>query len=392
MAKEKPEEKKPTMPLTLDAIACKLNKQWGAGTMITGRELKTDPPRLPTGVFAVDYATGGGLPMNASTCFWGPESGGKSTLGINAMVMAQMFCWRCFKIDPLCECSQTSLMMRSVWLDVEGTFDRDWASNIGADPDRYLLTLAEYGEQYIDIAQAALKADDCGLVVLDSLAALSPAAEMEAAAEDQFMANQARMIGRAVRNIKQQLIRERKRGHSCLVLFVNQMRVKIGVMFGDPETMSGGFGMKHEFSLLLRCAKRSLKKDGPDKKYIDDVRKKNQADRFSFSIKKAKVQTIAGVGEYVRMSEDIPELGLSKGHVDDYSTLMTYAKTYDIVRKDGTEWRYFGYKSKTQEAIKEVWQKNIAEKMKTQQEIIERAKLRLMGSSEDEESPTPEEN
>lgn len=390
MAKEKEERKAPA-PVTLAVLAHKLNKQYGAGAMITGRELKTDPPRLPTGVFAVDYATGGGLPMNQSSCFWGPESGGKSTLGINAMAMAQLFCWRCFLIEPLCECSQGPLLMRSVWLDVEGTFDRDWAASIGADPDRYLLTLAEYGEQYIDIAQAALKADDCGLVVFDSLAALCSSAEMEAAAEDKFMANQAQMIGRAVRNIKQQLIRERKRGHACCVLFINQMRIKIGQMFGNPETMSGGWGMKHEFSLLLRLSKRALKKDGVDKKYIDEARKKPMADRFSLAVKKAKVQTIAGLGEYVRMSEDVPELGLEKGQVDDFSTLLTYAKTYGIVRKEGNEWRYFEYKAKTLDAVKEVWQKNLAERMKTQQEIIARAKQRL-GTSPDIDEPTsPEE-
>jgi len=274
---------------------------------------------------------------------------------------------------------------------VHNTYDRDWAGKIGADPDRYLLALAEDGEQYIDIAQTALKAEDCGLVVFDSLAALSPAAEMEAAASDKFMAIQAQMIGRAVRNIKQQLIRERKKGHPCCVLFVNQLRVKIGQMFGDPETMSGGYGMKHEFSLLLRCAKRTLKKDGPDKKYIDDHRKKNMADRFAFSIRKAKIQTIAGLGEYVRVSEDIPELGLTKGQVDDFSTLMTYAKTYGIVRKEGNEWRYFGYKAKNLDGIKEVWQKNLSEKMKTQREIIDRAKERLAGSPEVEEPGTPEE-
>lgn len=385
------DEKQGSRATTVAQIAAQMNRRCGAGTMILGREMKVDPPRLPTGVFSVDFATGGGLPLNASSCFWGPESGGKTTLAINAMVMAQSICWRCFQLVDHCECSQSAMRMLTTWLDVEGTFDRDWAASIGADPDRYLLTLADYGEQYIDIAQAVLKADDCGLVVFDSLAALSPVAEMEAAAESQFMARQAAMIGRAVRNIKQQLIRERKRDHPCLVLFINQMRVKLGQMFGDPETMSGGWGMKHEFSLLLRSAKRTLKKDGPDKKYVDEGRKKNMADRFAFSIRKAKVATLVGLGEYVRMTEDIPDLNLDKGQVDDFTTLMTYAKSYGVVEKDGSKWRYFGYKADGLDQIKQVWQQNLGEKMRTQGAIISRAKARLCGDTEAEETNTPEE-
>ncbi len=378
---KKADEKDVSQKVTLAQIACQMNKQCGVGTMSTGRQLVVDPPRVPMGVFAVDFATGGGLPLWATTCLWGPEGGGKSTLGINAMVTAQSLCWKCFLLREHCTCKGGPKLMDSSWLDVEGTFDRAWAEAIGVHPDRYVLTLADYGEQYANVAESVLRADDCGLVVIDSLASLVPSAEMDAAAEDQFMAKQAQLIGRMVRRLKQRLIRERKREHPCCVLFVNQMRKKLGVMFGDPETMSGGHGMLHEFSLLLRTVKKSLNKKGGDAKYVDAKRGKNIADRFSFSIRKHKVQTLAGIGEYVRMSEDSEELGLKKGQVDDFNTLMSYAKIYGVVTKDETKaggWRYFQIKSDSLDKIKQLWRRSLAEKIRAQSEIVKRAKQRLM--------------
>lgn len=379
--------------LSLDQVTRRINQEHGVGTVVTGRELVIDPPRLPTGVFAVDYATGGGLPIWGSTCFWGPDSGGKTTLGINAMVMAGQICWRCFNLISECSCSGNALRMKSSWIDIEGTFDRDWATKVGADPDSYILALAESGEQYINIATQVIKAEDCGLVVIDSLAALAPSSELEAAAEDQFIGLQARMITRMVRNLKQRLIRERKLGHPCAILFVNQMRTKIGQLYGDPETMPGGYGMKHEFSLLLRLVKKSLRKDGPDRKYFDAKRSKNQAERFSFSVKKAKVQTLAGVGEFVRVVEKMPELDLSPGMVDDYATLLSYCKTYNIITKDPKGgWRYFNFKANTLDQIREVWMRNPAQKVKAQKSVIEHAKIQFStqggrdtGSDEEED-------
>lgn len=385
--KEKPKS-------TLASIAASVNERCGMGTIVTGRELKIDPPRLSTGIFAVDFAIGGGLPIHATTCLWGPESGGKSNLGINAMSMVPKICWNCFNIISQCSCSTNPLKLRSAWLDVEGTFDRDWAEKIGADPNDYVLCLGEYGEQYSNIADDVLRADDCGLVVIDSLAALVPADEMDSAAEDQFYALQARLIGRMVRRIKQRLIRERRRGHPCTVLFINQMRTKIGKVFGDPETMPGGHGMKHEFSLLLRCVKKSMKAEGTDAKYTDEKRKKKLGERFSFSIRKAKVQTLAGVGEYVRLLEDIPAFDLKKGQVDDYSVLLNYAKQFGVVSKAGTAWKYFDRKADKLESIKNLWIKNVSQKVRTQQEVVNRAKAQYSGGDGEvnvEETDSPEE-
>lgn len=368
--------KKTDEATTLNKVMEVTNNECGEGTMFTGAGLKKDPHRLPTGVFTVDYSTGGGMPIWGTTCFWGPESGGKTNLCLNTVKMAGITCWRCFNTLDHCTCSQKSVPMRTAWGDVEGTLDRDWAEQIGADPERYVVFLADYGEQYVNIADNVLKADDCGLLVIDSLAAMVPAAEMDAAAEDQFYALQARMIGRMVRNLKQRLIRERKRGHPCTIAFVNQMRMKM-VTVGSPETMPGGHGMKHEFSLLLRCNKKALRK-GPDDKYIDKKRSKDIAQRFTFSIRKEKVLTLAGVGEYIRAKEDTPEYNLQAGQVDDYSTVLTKGKDVSLITKDGSRGWYYGTKKTAKlENIKTMWRTKPSEYYRFQKEIIDRAKAKL---------------
>lgn len=353
------------------------NRRCGPGTVFWGTGLKRDPSRLPTGVFPLDFASAGGLPVWGTTCFWGPDKGGKSSLAINAMRSTHSTCWRCFRPLEFCTCSQKPLEMRAYVGDVEGTLDRDWAAYIGADPEKYLVGLADYGQQHINIAESALRADDCGLVILDSLGALTPMEEIEGVMEDQFIGLQPRMITRMVRVLKQRLIRERKRGHPCAVVFVNQLRIKIGVMFGDPETMPGGKGLQHEFSLLFRCISKVLKKDGVDKKYVGKPGQ-TSAVRHSFSIRREKVLTLSGVGEYVRIREPMPALGLEKGMVDDFGTVMIHAKEHGVVEKKGNSWRCFpDYKASNLESLKTFWKKNRAAYMLVQQEIIKRAKARL---------------
>ena len=358
----------------LDKVIQVANQQCGPGTCVTGKEMKRDPPRMPFGIFAVDYATAGGSPIWGTTCLWGPNSAGKTSLALNAAAVAGDLCWRCFRPHELCTCSENPLRMRTFWADVEGCLRRDWAEAIGVDPARYVQALADYGEQYVNLCVSALQADDCGLVVVDSLAALTPAAEMEAASEDDFMALQPRMIGRAVRVMKQHLIRQGKRGHPCTVIFINQMRYKIGQMFGDKETMTGGEAMKHEFSLLLRCGKRAFG-ESDKKKYIIGSTKHEVASRHSFTVRKAKVLTLAGTGEYVRIKETLPELGLKKGSVDDLAVMMTYARKAGIVSQGkGKKWNYFDHTAKRLDDIKNLWMASPKERLRTSYEIIKRAK------------------
>lgn len=326
-------------PATMQGMMESVNKNYGVNTITSGVDMLGVIPRIPFGIFVADFNSGGGCPVYGTTCAWGKESSGKSTLGINLAVICNLLCWRCFKMVDFCECSQPPLRQTAYIGDTEGTWDKEWASAIGLPPESYYHGLADYGEQHINIADYALRADDCGLVVVDSLAQLIPESEMDAPLEDKFIGQQALLITRMVRKLKQRLIRERKRGHPCIIFFVNQLRNKIGVIYGSNETMSGGQGLKHEFSLLFRCNKLALKKSGgPDTKYYDTDRQLDMAGRHNIGIYKNKVAVLGSSGEYVRCTENVPELGLHKGQVDDINTVLSVAKDYDMFAKRGNKY------------------------------------------------------
>jgi len=334
-------EKAPTAPLTLANVVNMVNKNCGAGTISLGSASTKDPPRLPTGCFAVDYATGGGLPFHATSCFWGADQSAKTTLALKTMATSQHICFKCFKMLDRCTCNASPHITEGVFVDIEGTHDREWAEALGNNPAGYHLVLADSGEQAVDVVDYVLRADNCGLVVVDSVAGLVPSSEFESSAEDGFIAVQSRLISRFVRKTKQRLIIERKRGHNCLVIFINQMRLKIGG-YGDPETMPGGFAMKHEFSLLLRMGKKAMATavGKADAKYFDHARDKGMASRHSFSIKKEKVLTLSNVGEFVIVKETIPTIGLTKGDFDELNTVLTYAKDYGFIRQNEQTKKY----------------------------------------------------
>ena len=138
--------------------------------------------------------------------------------------------------------------------------------------------------------------------------------------------------------------------------------------------------MQHEFSLLLRMVKKSLDKKGQDSKFVDSARSKETAVRHSFAIRKEKVLTLAGVGEYLRIKEDMEEHALSKGQIDDFGTVMTYAKEYGIVSKEADHWMYFDRTARKLEEIRQVWKRRPDEYYYTQMEIVKRAKERLDSS------------
>lgn len=359
---------------TLDRMQTEQNKSQGDKTVLVGTAMRRDPPRLPTGIFAVDYVIGGGIPLWGTTCFWGPDAGGKTNMAISAAAVAQRLCWRCFSMSDHCTCKDGPLLMKVFWGDSEGTLDAKWASDIGVNMDSLYVGSGNYGESYINMAESAIQAEDCGLVIIDGLAALIPESELTAPMEDNFVATQARMVSRGVRKMKQRLVQERKKGHPVALLVTNQMRHKIGQMFGSPETMPGGFAMKHEFSLLLRCVHKAMKKEGVDAKFMDTSRQKNTAQRFAFSVKKTKVLTLAGIGEYVRVTEPIPEIGLMKGQISDHVTVYNLAREYEIIKKVTKGYDVDGSVFAKVEDIKDHWKANFQDYLKVQHAVIRAAK------------------
>jgi recombination protein RecA len=181
-------------------------------------------PRLETGVLALDLTLGGGLGMGRASMLYGERSAGKSTTGLIAMARLQ---------------KQRPDDVVAV-IDAEGTFDKGWAKKLGCDLSRIIIAEPESGEHAIDLADAMMRAKEVGMVVTDSIAALIPTKEIDESAMQEFMGLQARLIGKYVRKATQALLSERKRDHLVHCLFLNQFRMKVGLVFGDPRTLPGG--------------------------------------------------------------------------------------------------------------------------------------------------------
>lgn len=363
---------------TLEQVAIKINNSMGNNTITNGGVTLSNPQRLPFGIFPVDFATGGGIPLYSSTCLWGRKASGKTTLAIRAMKSAQEICWGCFNHLERCTCSTPSLKMKSLWCDAEGTLESSWVKAHGVEDTSFLLALCDYGEQYIDVACSALQSDDCGLVIIDSLAALTPLAEIENPTEKTNMGKHPAMVTRAVRKLKQRLIRERKKGHPCAVLFINQMRADPNIQYGSSDSMPGGHGSIHEYSLVLKCTKKSLSKD-KDKKFIDEDRNLNLASRHLIRIPFSKTFILRGSAEYVLISEPIPDYNLYKGEIDDYATTIKYAQNYEIITKTGNStYEYAGEKWASLKSIIEFFKEYKVEYFYLIRNIIQKARNNIL--------------
>lgn len=207
----------------LAAIMAKINKESGAKSIMVGSQVP-DCTRLPTGVFEFDLATGGGFPDNRMSIVYGPESSGKTNLAYKAMAMAQRCAVDCNK---------------AVFVDLEGTFDPKWAAQFGIDTDQLLVAKPSYGEQAVDMVDALIRASDVRVLVLDSLAVLVAAKELDGTVEKADVGTAAMLVKRLSNKLAVALSEEQKRGHTVCVILLNQTRFKIGVMFGDPECLHG---------------------------------------------------------------------------------------------------------------------------------------------------------
>lgn len=226
----------------LEATLAKIRKDYGdASVMKLGDEAIHEVEAFPTGSLAVDIALGvGGLPEGRIIEIYGPESSGKTTLALHAIASAQKG-----KI--------------AAFIDAEHALDPRYARNLGVNPDELYVAQPDFGEQALSIAIDLIHSNAVGIIVIDSVAALVPKAEIEGEMTDSSVGVQARMMSKALRKIA-----GAANSANCTVIFINQLREKIGVMFGSPETTTGGKALKFYASVRLDIRRTGQIKEGTD--------------------------------------------------------------------------------------------------------------------------------
>jgi len=285
-----------------DVLRAQIDKKFGKGTIQSLSADEIEPVEvIHTGSIAVDTALGvGGYPVGRIVEIFGQESTGKSTLCLQAIVNAQKAGKRC------------------IYIDTEHSLDVNYARNLGVDIENLAICQPDYGEQALEIVNMCAKSGTVGLIIVDSVAALTPKAELEGEVGDASVGRQALMMSKAMRMITGSLNRS-----DCTVIFTNQIRQKIGVMFGSPNTVSGGNALKFYASVRIELSKLQQEKEG----------EKIVGNKVKAKIVKNKMAPPFREGEFV--------IGFGKG-VDQAQEILDMAIEDSLLEKSGSWFKYKG--------------------------------------------------
>ena len=284
----------------LQAAMAKIEKDFGKGSIMKLGEEKIDNIEvIPSGSIALDYALGvGGYPKGRIVEIYGPESSGKTTLAIHAIAEAQ---------------KQGGI---AAFIDAEHAFDRFYAANLGVNVDELLISQPDNGEQALDIADQLIRSAAVDIIVIDSVAALTPKAEIEGDMGDNKVGLQARLMSQALRKLTSTIS---KTNTTCI--FINQLREKIGVMFGNPETTTGGNALKFYASVRLDIRKSSPIKDG-DEVVGNEVKVKVVKNKVAPPFRRAEFEVMYGEG--ISRVGEVVDLGVNFGILEKSGSWYSY--------------------------------------------------------------------
>ena len=335
-------EKFKALQLTID----KLEKTYGKGTIMKLSDNKVlDVPTISTGSLGLDMALGvGGIPKGRVIEVYGPESSGKTTLAMHCIAEAQ-------KKGGL-----------AAIIDAEHAFDKTYAEKLGIDTENLLISQPDNGEQALEIAEHLIRSGAIDIIVIDSVAALVPRGELEGEMGDSKMGLQARLMSQALRKLTGAI---NKTGCSCI--FINQLREKIGVMFGNPETTTGGNALKFYASVRL-----DIRRIGQIKESADNI----MGNRTRVKVVKNKVAPPFKVVEFDIMYGR----GISKsGEIVDIGVEL------DVIKKSGSWFSYMDNKlGQGRDAVKELIEDN--------PELMEELETKIKAKIHGEAEPSPRNN
>ncbi|HYJ69667.1 MAG TPA: recombinase RecA [Nocardioidaceae bacterium] len=284
----------------LDTALAQIERQHGKGSVMRlGDESRAPVEVVPTGSIALDIALGiGGLPRGRVVEIYGPESSGKTTVALHSVANAQ-------KLGGI-----------AAFIDAEHALDPEYASNLGVDIDALLVSQPDSGEQALEIADTLIRSGALDVVVIDSVAALVPRAEIEGEMGDSHVGLQARLMSQALRKLTGAL-----NGSGTTAIFINQLREKIGVMFGSPETTTGGRALKFYASVRLDVRRIETLKDGTDM-VGNRTRVKVAKNKVSSPFKQAEFDIMYGKG--ISREGGLIDVGVDVGLVRKAGAWYTY--------------------------------------------------------------------